>query len=145
MSFEEAQRQYDNQSDDYPKYHGFNEAKLEQIFKLQWELQNKLVKGYTEMLQDDSLKQMYINQNILAIIDETSEILRESAWKNPDVVPFGWKKKQKFNKENFKEELIDLFHFFINLCMVMGMDAEELFDRYTKKEKINEERNKTGY
>ena len=80
--------------------------KLEHIFYLQFKLQKKL--GVIKQIKNDSDKQQFINLNILAIFEEAVEIIKESAYKNPKVIKFGWKKGQKHlinkkigNKWNF--------------------------------------------
>jgi len=91
------------------------------------------------------MKQQYINQMILALHEESTEIMRETAYKNPDFMPFGWKKNQEFNNEKFKEEIIDIIHFVMNLCIVSGMDANEIYNRYLGKNKENFKRQEDGY
>ena len=118
--------------------------KLDKIFKLQNDLQKKMP-GVDKVLDDPSYTQMYINEMILAMLDELGEVLRETAWKNPDLVPYGWKKHQKYDKEKFKEELVDLLHFFVNLCLVSGMNSEELYARYCGKREENISRQERGY
>lgn len=118
--------------------------KLDLIFKHQKELQEKL--GTLDKIkQSESMKQQYINQMILALHEEAVEIMRETAYKNPEYVPFGWKKNQKFDKEKFKEEIIDIIHFVMNLCIVSGMEPQEIFDRYLNKNKENHKRQEDGY
>ena len=87
----------------------------------------------------------FINQMILALHEEAVEIMRESAYKNPDFVPFGWKKNQIFNEDLFKEELVDMLHFFVNLCLVVNMSPDELFNRYCNKNKENHTRQENNY
>ena len=82
---------------------------------------------------------------ILALHEEAVEIMRESSYKNPDYVPFGWKKEQKSNNEKFKEEIVDILHFVVNLCLVSGMDSSELHQRYLNKNKENHLRQDNGY
>jgi len=113
--------------------------KLETIFELQKLLQDK-VGTFEKIGNDPKMKQQFINQMILALHEEAVEIMRESAYKNPDYVPFGWKKGQKANNEKFKDEIVDLLHHTINLCLVSGMDSDELYRRYVKKNKENHER-----
>ena len=43
------------------------------------------------------------------------------------------------------DEMVDSFHFFMNVLIASGMDADELFQRYLDKNKINIERQNTGY
>mgnify|MGYP003152002322 CR=1 FL=1 len=118
--------------------------KLFLIFKHQKELQEKL--GiYDKIGKDDKLKQQYINQMILALHEEATEIMRETCYKNPEYMPFGWKKGQKFNNENFKDEIIDIIHFVMNLCIISGMDSDEIYNRYIGKQQKNIERQRDGY
>jgi len=120
------------------------EDKLDIIFQKQIELQERLGNIY-KINSSDSMKQKFINQMILAIQEEAIEIMRESAYKNPDYVEFGWKKGQTSDNEKFKDEIADLLHFLVNLCIVSDMDAEELFNRYTGKNKENHERQDNNY
>lgn len=82
--------------------------------------------------------QEFINIMTLAAIDELMESLRETPWKP-------WKKKQEFNQEKFKEELIDVWHFVINLSLASGMDERELYERFMLKNAENNNRQKEGY
>lgn len=117
---------------------------LETMYEMQFNLQNKLG-TINKFKESPAMKQQYINQMILAIQEETIEIMRETAYKNPDFVPFGWKKEQIFNKEKFKEEIVDLFHFFLNLCIVADMNPNELFKKYINKNLKNCKRKNDGY
>jgi len=47
--------------------------------------------------------------------------------------------------EKFKEEIADIFHFFIELCIVCGIEANELKELYHKKLRENYDRQKRGY
>ena len=78
------------------------EDKLKEIYLYQLDLQKRLG-VYDKIGKDDNMKQQYINQMLLASHEELVEIMRETAYKNPEVVPFGWKKGQKFNNEKCKK------------------------------------------
>lgn len=119
-----------------------NNDKLNFIFKKQEELQ---IRVGNLPFKDEKHRQEFINLMFLSCLDELSESLRETAWKNPHFISCGWKKGQTTNDELFKEELVDLLHFFINLCIASGMDSNELFERYLNKNKINHERQNKGY
>jgi dimeric dUTPase (all-alpha-NTP-PPase superfamily) len=41
--------------------------------------------------------------------------------------------------------VIDLFHFLISMAQVLGMTPEDVFDAYTKKHKVNVQRQDSGY
>lgn len=103
--------------------------KLDQIYRNQSKLQQKLKTDYDTQFQKDM---------ILGAIDELCECLREIPWKP-------WKKKQEYHEERFKEEIVDLLHFLVNLSLSAGMSSDELFERYCNKNKINHERHDSGY
>ena len=111
------------------------------IYNKQLELQKRLGYSEKELLNN----QQFINVNILALLDELSEAMRETQWKNPNFIKYGWKKTQEFNKDKFKEELIDILHFFVNLCISSGMDSKEIYQRYMGKNKENFKRQDEGY
>jgi len=50
-----------------------------------------------------------------------------------------------FNRDEFKEEMVDAFNYFLSLMIMIGVDSDELFAAYDKKDKIIHERLKTGY
>lgn len=118
--------------------------KLNEIFGLQYTLQEQLG-VWKKIGNDPKMKQQYINQQLLACHEEVTEIMRETAYKNPEFVPFGWKKGQEFNEENMRNEIVDLLHFVTNLAMISGMDANELYTRYCKKNGVNHERQENNY
>jgi NTP pyrophosphatase (non-canonical NTP hydrolase) len=117
--------------------------KLEDMFKHQADLQKRL--DVPNRVQDPKSKQQYINQMILALHEEATEIMRETPYKNPELVPFGWKKGQVGDNEKFKDEIADIMHFVLNLALVSGMDAKELHERYLGKNKENFDRQERGY
>jgi dimeric dUTPase (all-alpha-NTP-PPase superfamily) len=102
---------------------------LEKMFEKQKELQEKLNATYD---------QPYINTMTLATIDELMELLRETPWKP-------WKINQSFNHENYKKEMADIWHFIINLCLADGISAEDIYEEYMNKNKINFKRNEDKY
>lgn len=110
----------------------------------QQQLQEKL--GVIDKINKSTvMKQAYINQMILACYEEVTEIMRETCYKHPSYTDFGWKKNQKFNFDYMKEEIVDLMHFVLNLALISGMDAEEFFNIYCRKNKINIRRNENDY
>ena len=103
--------------------------------------QSKLQKAFEENLEsfNEEKRQQYTKDNILAMLDETHEILRETNWKH-------WrKKKKKINKESLKEELVDALHFYINLCLVWGFTSDDIYKSYIKKDEKIYNRIKKGY
>lgn len=101
--------------------------RLQTLFKLQKLFDEDVVKS--RGLQDIKPEE-WIQKEVLAMISELSELLDEvnfKWWKNPKEVDFN----------RVKEELIDILHFFMSMCLKVGMDADEVFDRYIKKNEEN--------
>lgn len=118
---------------------------LDKLLATQYKLQDKF--GTWDKIRDDpAARQNFLNQIFLALTEETVEIMRETAYKNPEFVPFGWKKGQKFNDEGFKSEIIDQLHFWLVLALVAGFrDGHEIYEAYLRKNNINHERQANGY
>jgi len=104
---------------------------LAELFNLQVALQMRLGNDYYH-------NQEFINVMTLACVDELFEALRETPFKP-------WKKQQRLKVEEFKEELIDAWHFLINLSLASGMNAAEVCARFKRKNEVNHERQSTGY
>jgi dimeric dUTPase (all-alpha-NTP-PPase superfamily) len=63
-----------------------------------------------------------------------------------DSVPWKWwAKYQKFDEQNARVEVVDLFHFLISLAQVLGMSADDVFAAYVKKNEVNFKRQESGY
>ena len=116
--------------------------KLDDMLACQKELQLRLAYPKIKCRAD---KQQYINQMILALHEEAVEIMRETAYKNPEYVKFGWKKGQSMDNEKFKEEIVDLWHFVMNLILISGMDGDDFYGRYKAKHAENHKRQDKGY
>ena len=63
-----------------------------------------------------------------------------------DSVPWKWwAKYQKFDAQNARVEVVDLFHFLISMAQVLGMSADDVFAAYVKKNEVNFKRQESGY
>jgi hypothetical protein len=51
----------------------------------------------------------------------------------------------EFNKEEFLEEIVDAFNYFMALLIVVDVDEEKLFDAYLKKDQKIRKRLDEGY
>ena len=113
--------------------------KLEHIFELQKGFQDKLrVERNLNFTTEE-----WIQKQTLAMISELAELLDEVNFK-------WWKNPHELNKESLHEELSDILHFFISMCLEAGMTAEDLYNVYVGKNKENHARQdgtsqKTGY
>ncbi len=52
---------------------------------------------------------------------------------------------QEFDKEEFLEEVVDAFNYFLSVLVLTGIDANTFFDAYCKKDKVIHDRLKSGY
>ena len=125
------------------------------IFNKQRELQEKCFPGGVPRLgvpskEKDLLTnlfrwQQYVNQQLLAIHEEAVEVMKETAYKSPDAAVYGYKKSQAVNLDNMKKELVDLLHFFINLCLAAEVTPVALAAAYLDKNAVNHARQDHGY
>jgi len=103
------------------------EDKLDTIFRLQ----NKFD---TELMQNRNLQHItadeWIQKETLAMISELAELLDEVNFK-------WWKNPKPVNQQAVKEELVDILHFFVSMCLKVGLTPQELHDMYLAKNKEN--------
>lgn len=73
---------------------------------------------------------------ITAEIYEADNCLRNKAWKTTHV---------QTDDAHFREELIDGFHFYVQLFIELGMTAEDVYNLYCKKNSVNQFRQRSNY
>ena len=73
-----------------------------------------------------------------AMQQEMAELTDSVPWK-------WWAKYQKFDEQNAKVEVVDLFHFLVSLAQTLGMTADDVYQAYLKKNAVNHQRQETGY
>lgn len=112
--------------------------RLSQMFKLQGDLQREAYGAHPADIEDVDERLQFIKDMILASEDELHEALGEVGWKP-------WATSRHINEEAFKGELVDLWHFFMNLAMAVNMTPDELYDRYIAKRLKNIKRQEEGY
>lgn len=111
--------------------------KFEEMLAKQEELQIKAYGGSPALLDGEERIQ-FIKDMILALEDELHEALGEVGWKP-------WATSRHIHPAAFKGELVDAFHFFMNLMLVVGMDTDELYRLYMAKREKNQARQAVGY
>ncbi len=89
--------------------------------------------GFTE-----AEKTQWVLNYCRAMGQEIAELTDSVPWK-------WWAKYQKFDEQNARVEVVDLFHFLISLAQVLGMSADDVFQAYVKKNEVNLRRQETGY
>lgn len=91
----------------------------------------------------------YVTYNHTALIKELGEALDEIDWKP-------WTSGDYFNRDNYVKELVDAWHFFLNLLLVavprnevgsgsIVQMADEFYARYFDKAEVNARRQIDGY
>lgn len=113
-----------------------NPDKLEEIFRLQEQLNLKLNVDTAHMTDDQ--RQQWVLNYCRAMSQEIAELTDSVPWK-------WWAKYQKFDKQNAKVEVIDLLHFLISIAQVLEITPDDFYEAYTKKHKVNLARQDSGY
>lgn len=103
-----------------------SEDKLDAIFKLQDQL-NTYIRNKRGL---DYSPEVWIQKQTLAMLSEMAELLDEVNFK-------WWKNPKETDNQALKEELVDILHFFVSMCLSAGMTATELFDIYIDKNEEN--------
>lgn len=103
--------------------------KLEAVFALQASLDGDIAARRALSYPKD----VWIQKEVLAMISELAEVLDEVNFK-------WWKNPRPVDDDRLKDELVDVLHFFVSMCLKSGMDADELFKRYCEKNKENFDR-----
>lgn len=72
----------------------------------------------------------WIQREAIALIVELGEVMEEVRYK-------WWKNPTPIEPEKVHEELVDVLHFFVSMCIDAGMDAESLYQGYLSKNQEN--------
>jgi hypothetical protein len=83
----------------------------------------------------------FILWNAYALIDEIGEATDEVKWK-----PWLTSGRGEWvDRDLFVGELVDAFHFLMNLLLTAGVDGDEFTARYMAKREVNAKRQADGY
>ena len=111
--------------------------RLAEMLEMQRQLQLR-INGYDIRYQGPETRIDNITMNVLAAKMELSELLNEVGWKP-------WATSRHVNQEAAQRELIDVWHFLMNLMLHLNMTADDLYEGYHRKNAVNHERQATGY
>lgn len=114
------------------------DPRLTHMLKMQRDLQLMYNKGKAIEDFTPAERMEAIRDNVLACTDELHEALAETGWKP-------WATSNHINTEAFKSEMVDAWHFFMNLMLHSGMTADDLYQGYIKKNAKNIQRQTEGY
>jgi dimeric dUTPase (all-alpha-NTP-PPase superfamily) len=109
---------------------------LRELFRMQQALNERIGVRMEGMSDEDKTK--WILNYCRAMSQELAELTDSVPWK-------WWAKYQKFDEQNARVEVVDLFHFLISLAQVLGMSADDVFQAYVKKNEVNFKRQESGY
>jgi len=135
---------------DVKEFDGQMEDRLDAIFQRQTELEKKyreiegkalpcVVPDEVPVPVNSYLGQHQIKEQIFRTIIELAEAadcMKNKPWKQT---------MMETDVTHMKEEMADAFHFFIQTCILMGIDAEELYNLYFKKSEVNKFRQRSQY
>jgi dimeric dUTPase (all-alpha-NTP-PPase superfamily) len=109
---------------------------LRELFRMQKALNERI--GVQTDGMSEAEKTKWILNYCRAMSQEMAELTDSVPWK-------WWAKYQKFDEQNARVEVVDLFHFLISLAQVLGMSADDVFAAYVKKNEVNFKRQESGY
>jgi dimeric dUTPase (all-alpha-NTP-PPase superfamily) len=134
----------------------FDDTELpsEDLLKAMFEKQAELMKEYHDIeknrganvVEDDrfgALDNRFVQWRLKDLayraveeLSEATNCLKNKPWKQSEVAT---------DRVHFYEELVDALHFFLELCITAGLDAEDLALLYLKKARVNEFRQRSNY
>ena len=110
--------------------------KFEELFRMQQALNERIGVRTRGMNEEEQTK--WLLNYTRAMTQEIAELTDSVPWK-------WWAKYQKFDAQNARVEVVDLFHFLISMAQVLGMSADDVFNAYLKKNEVNFKRQESGY
>lgn len=121
------------------------EDMLKSLFELQEALNKKIgrpLEPWKEGINKEKPSHLLMAGEMLddlikAVSSELEELRNCTYWKHWQKEAREGKRYQIHDLKEAKKEVIDLLHFFISMALWVGMDAEEMYDLYVKKNKIN--------
>lgn len=109
---------------------------LEHIFDMQAQL-NRRIGVDTTSLPEDQQKVWLLNY-CRAMTQEIAELTDSVPWK-------WWAKYQKYDRQNARVEIVDTLHFLVSAAQVVGLSAKDVYEAYLEKNKVNFQRQDSGY
>lgn len=110
---------------------------LREMFRMQAALNARIgVRDSSDMTPEE--QQKWVLNYCRAMSQEIAELTDSIPWK-------WWAKYQKFDLQNARVEVVDLFHFLISVAEILGMTADDVFAYYKDKNRVNFQRQESGY
>lgn len=121
------------------------EDNLQYMLNTQKQFQESLNKKFSEM--NDKERTNFIKEHTLWTVDELHEMIHELPWVKPWSQKYENWDKEKINEQwtLSQEELIDAWHFLLNITLALGLNSEDVLRMYKEKNAINIKRQQDGY
>jgi dimeric dUTPase (all-alpha-NTP-PPase superfamily) len=110
---------------------------LREMFRMQAQLNERIGIGDAGRMTEEEQQKWVLNY-CRAMTQEIAELTDSIPWK-------WWAKYQKFDLQNARVEVVDLFHFLISAAEILGMSADDVYAYYRDKNKVNFQRQDSGY
>ena len=110
---------------------------LQDIFAEQIRLNEKINPDLYKEISDPEIRRQRFLQFELALRQESAEAIDSLNWK--------WWKKDEDDWDNIKIELVDILHFWVSMCTIADVSAEDVINLYLKKNELNHKRQNEGY
>lgn len=109
---------------------------FESIFEMQAQLNRRIGVDTNAMSEEE--QQRWLLNYCRAMSQEIAELTDSVPWK-------WWANYQKFDRQNARVEIVDLLHFLISAAQVLGLTARDVYEAYVSKNKVNWQRQESGY
>ena len=124
-----------------------NKDKLHELFQKRESFMKLIKEKYPESYKkwplniSEKSSQSLLRDTALKGVEEMFEALGHlKNWK-----PHRETDVPEINRDDFLEEIVDAFNYFFSLIILMGVDVEEFYDAFNKKDKIIRNRIKNNY
>jgi hypothetical protein len=112
--------------------------RLQQMIEMQADLQRIMPPHRPFPSPDPEVLMEQIRNNVLALFSELNEAMDETGWKP-------WASSNHIFPAAFAAEMVDAWHFFMNLMILGGVTADDLHQGYLAKHAKNRARQAEGY
>ncbi len=109
---------------------------LAHMFDMQAQLNRRIGVDTTALPEED--QKVWLLNYCRAMTQEIAELTDCVPWK-------WWAKYQQFDRHNARVEIVELFHFLISAAQTVGMTAQDVHNAYLEKNKVNFQRQDSGY
>jgi hypothetical protein len=112
--------------------------RLWQMYRVQQGLQRRFYDGVDPATFNPTDRAAYLQIMAFSAESEIHEAMGEVGWKP-------WATSSHLRKAEFMAEMVDAWHFFMNMMIGAGMTPDDLYRGYMVKQNINHQRITNGY